>query len=452
MKFKLKGISLRTMSLISVIIAFVIALTLVISLYLLTSGYRDMNKSTNEYFEWEMDAGELEAASDYLTDEVRYYSINYDITHLQNYFNEAFTTKRREKALNSIKEKFSDTEPYKMLSQAMDKSIGLMLLEYHSMKLISVANGYDLNTLPEEVRTYELSTEELTLSNDEMIHRAQELVFGDEYNNVKSDIKTNVNNCINALDEMLKNKISDSSEVLKRLLIVQQAGMLVLVIFLIYLFLFIYTKIVNPIKHGAELISKNDFLAVEGVKEYKYFAIEYNYIRRNDILNNEKLAYEAVHDKLTSLYNRSGYYSMYNELKLDNLIYVLIDVDNFKQINDNYGHNIGDVVLKKIATTLKIVFENYGYVYRIGGDEFAILIEGIKPNSLDDIKAKIAEVYKLIENNENNIPKANISVGVAFGDINDTTSTLFKKADLALYHTKNNGRNGITLYDNSMKN
>ena len=452
MKFKLKGISLRTMSLISVIIAFVIALTLVISLYLLTSGYRDMNKSTNEYFEWEMDAGELEAASDYLTDEVRYYSINYDINHLQNYFNEAFTTKRREKALNSIKEKFSDTEPYKMLSQAMDKSIGLMVLEYHSMKLISVANGYDLNTLPEEVRTYELSTEELALSNDEMIHRAQELVFGDEYNNVKSDIKTNVNNCINALDEMLKNKISDSSEVLKRLLIVQQAGMLVLVIFLIYLFLFIYTKIVNPIKPGAELISKNDFLAVEGVKEYKYFAIEYNYIRRNDILNNEKLAYEAVHDKLTSLYNRAGYYSMYNELKLDNLIYVLIDVDNFKQINDNYGHNIGDVVLKKIATTLKIVFENYGYVYRIGGDEFAILIEGIKPNSLDDIKAKIAEVYKLIENNENNIPKANISVGVAFGDINDTTSTLFKKADVALYHTKNNGRNGITLYDDSMKN
>ena len=212
MKFKLKGVSLRVMNLISVIIAFVITLTLVISLYMLTSGYRGMNKSTNEYFEWEKDASLLESASDYLTDEVRYYSISYDKKHLNNYFDEAFTTKRREKALNSIKEKFSNTEPYKMLNNAMDKSIGLMVLEYRSMKLISIANGYDLNELPEEVRTAELSTDELALSQDEMIHRAQELVFGDEYNNVKSDIKTNVSNCINALDEMLKNNISESSD------------------------------------------------------------------------------------------------------------------------------------------------------------------------------------------------------------------------------------------------
>ena len=452
MKFKLKGVSLRVMNLISVIIALVITTTLVVSLYMLNSGYRDMNKSTNEYFEWEKDASMLENASDYLTEQVRYYSINYKKVHLDNYFDETFISKRRENALNSIKDKFSDTEPYKMLSTAMDKSIGLMVLEYHSMKLISVANGYDLNTLPEQVKTYELSTEELALSSDEMIHKAQELVFGDEYNEVKQDIKANVNSCIDKLDEMLRNNVSDSSEALKRILIVQQAVMLVLIIFLVYLFLSIYIKIVSPLKHGADLISKNDFLVVEGVKEYKYFAIEYNYIRRNDILNNEKLAYEAIHDKLTGVYNRSGYYSIYNELKLDNLIYVLIDVDNFKLINDNYGHNIGDVVLKKIATSLKEVFEDYGQICRIGGDEFAILIAGIKPNSFDEIKEKFAEVSKLLEIEENNIPTAQLSVGVAFGEADDTTSSLFKKADIALYKTKNNGRNGITLFDDTMKN
>ena len=451
MKFKLKGVSLRVMNLISVIIAFVITLTLVISLYMLTSGYRGMNKSTNEYFEWEKDASLLESASDYLTDEVRYYSISYDKKHLNNYFDEAFTTKRREKALNSIKEKFSDTEPYKMLSEAMDKSIGLMVLEYRSMKLISIANGYDLNELPEEVRTVELSTDELALSQDEMIHRAQELVFGDEYNNVKSNIKTNVSNCVNALDEMLKNNISESSDSLKRILIIQQAVMLALIIFLFYLFLSIYVKVVHPLKHGAELISKNEFLAVEGVKEYKYFAIEYNFIRRNDILNNEKLSYEAAHDKLTGLYNRNGYYSIYNDLKLDDLIYVLIDVDYFKQVNDKYGHNIGDVVLKKVADTLKSVFDR-AYIFRIGGDEFSILIEGIGSNSLDDIKQKISKADSMLASEENNIPPCRLSVGIAFGDKNDTTDSLFKKADLALYRSKNNGRDGITLYDDSMKN
>ena len=449
MKFKLKGVSLRVMNLISVIIAFVITTTLVVSLYMLNSGYRDMNKSTNEYFEWEKDASLLENASDYLTEQVRYYSINYKKVHLDNYFDEAFISKRRENALNSIKDKFSDTEPYKMLSTAMDKSIGLMVLEYHSMKLISVANGYDLNTLPEQVKSYELSTEELALSSDEMIDKAQELVFGDEYNEVKQDIKANVNSCIDKLDEMLRNNVSNSSEALKRILIVQQAVMLVLIIFLIYLFLSIYLKVVHPLKHGAELISKNEFLAVEGVKEYKYFAIEYNFIRRNDILNNEKLSYEAAHDKLTGLYNRNGYYSIYNDLKLDDLIYVLIDVDYFKQVNDKYGHNIGDVVLKKVADTLKSVFDR-AYIFRIGGDEFSILIEGIGSNSLDDIKQKISKADLMLAGEENNIPPCRLSVGIAFGDKNDTTDSLFKKADLALYRSKNNGRDGITLYDESL--
>ncbi len=449
MKFKLKGMSLRVMNIISVILAFVITLTLVITLYLLNSGYSNMNKSTNEYFEWEKDASELEAASDYLTEQVRYYAINYNKDYVDNYFNEAKNVKRRDKSLEAIKEKFSDTEAYKSLSQAMDNSIGLMVLEYHSMKLISVSKGYDLTLFPEEVSSYELTPEELALTQDEMIHKAQDLVFGEEYNRVKTVIKTNVNSCINTLDEMLKNNISESSDSLKTLLIIQQAVMLALVVFLIYYFLSIYVKVVHPLKHGAELISKNDFLAVEGVKEYKYFAIEYNFIRRNDILNNEKLSYEAAHDKLTGLYNRTGYYSIYNDLKLDDLIYVLIDVDYFKQVNDKYGHNIGDVVLKKVADTLKSVFDR-AYIFRIGGDEFSILIEGIGSNSLDDIKQKISKADLMLAGEENNIPPCRLSVGIAFGDKNDTTDSLFKKADLALYRSKNNGRDGITLYDESL--
>ena len=77
----------------------------------------------------------------------------------------------------------------------------------------------------------------------------------------------------------------------------------------------------------------------------------------------------------------------------------------------------------------------------------SISIAGIKPNSFDEIKEKFAEVSKLLEIEENNIPTAQLSVGVAFGEADDTTSSLFKKADIALYKTKNNGRNGITLFD-----
>ena len=58
----------------------------------------------------------------------------------------------------------------------------------------------------------------------------------------------------------------------------------------------------------------------------------------------------------------------------------------------------------------------------------------------------------MLAGEENNIPPCRLSVGIAFGDKNDTTDSLFKKADLALYRSKNNGRDGITLYDDSMKN
>ena len=444
---KIKGISFFKTNVILSVFALIIGSILFISSYMLASKYRSMNDAITDYIEWEKDAAELENASDYLTEQVRLYVVVSDRQYLDNYFNEAQHTKRREKSLEHIKDKLADTDAYIILNEAMNKSIALMDKEYHAMKLVVMAKEYELDTFPDEVKNYNLSDEEIALSSQEKLNLASELVFGDEYTDVKLSIKTSVKNCITALDVIMTDKISSSSEGLRIYMMVQQSISLALFIFLVISYTVSYTKVVLPLRRGVNLIEKKDFLNLEGVLEYKIFANEYNEIRKNDLILNEKLIYEAEHDKLTGLYNRTGYYEIYNRMNLNEIAYALIDVDNFKMVNDAHGHAVGDLVLKRVADALESAFSKGNYVFRIGGDEFAVILIDVNDESINKIKRKFRDVSIILSDQDNEIPSVTLSVGIAYGDKSDSTDSLFKKADKALYETKRNGRNGVSIYN-----
>ena len=449
-KTRLKGMSLRFINIIMIVIAFIISAVLVVSLYMLTYKYNEMNQSTATYVEWEKSASELESASDYLTEQVRSFVFTGEKEYLDNYFQEAKYIKRRETALEIIKKNMDGTEAYIMLNDAMEKSISLMSKEYEAMKLVAVALEYDLSNYPDEIKNYQLSEEDINLNNNDKVKKAENIVFSEEYKNIKKSISLSVSNCVNQLDIMLKEKLDSSSASLKRIMIYQQAAILVMIIFLFVLFLVLYLQIFIPLKNGAISLMNNEYLSITGVREYKYFANEYNQIRKKVLMNNEKLVYEAEHDKLTGLYNRTGYYSIYRNLNLNELAYILIDVDKFKKVNDEYGHNVGDDVLKKVAETLENVFKSDCYVFRIGGDEFAVLSKGANEKSIITIRQNVRDISFFLQDLNSTVPPVTLSIGVAFGNKNDDTDTLFKKADIALYTTKNNGRNGITFYGDSL--
>ncbi|WP_435236662.1 GGDEF domain-containing protein [Psychromonas sp. PT13] len=168
----------------------------------------------------------------------------------------------------------------------------------------------------------------------------------------------------------------------------------------------------------------------------------------------EQLNKLANRDDLTGLFNRRYFLSKAKEMLTQSQRYntvlamAIIDIDNFKNINDSFGHPTGDEVLKRLAKEYKQFFRESDIYGRIGGEEFAILLPQSSTNealkTMDKFRQKISEQHYLFNGNTINIT---ISIGLAVTSNNLTSiDELYSIADKALYQAKNNGRNQ-TLFE-----
>ena len=160
------------------------------------------------------------------------------------------------------------------------------------------------------------------------------------------------------------------------------------------------------------------------------------------IKENYTLQKESTIDPLTGLYNRRILDSL---VKLPTIA-IMCDIDNFKMINDTFGHDMGDYVINSIGSILKNNFRNSDYVCRLGGDEFLILIVDYKNEEFilercEKIKQDISNLITIPNHN------VTISIGVAMDDNYNKLDEIIKKADESLYMSKNNGKNKVTLND-----
>ena len=160
-----------------------------------------------------------------------------------------------------------------------------------------------------------------------------------------------------------------------------------------------------------------------------------------------ELAHEAEHDALTGLLNRGAFDKLtrYLQESIEPTALILLDVDNFKGVNDTYGHQIGDEALKRVSELLKEHFRSNDYPARTGGDEFAVIMTNISPKEKDIIRSKLTAVNDSLSKAEGNVPKLSLSAGIAFAQIGYKPQ-LYKMADEALYKTKENGKCGYTFY------
>ena len=126
---------------------------------------------------------------------------------------------------------------------------------------------------------------------------------------------------------------------------------------------------------------------------------------------------------------------------------MLIDIDNFKQINDTYGHAVGDQVIKEISNRLKNKTRHSDYVGRIGGDEFCALLLDI-PN-IEVLKLWIKNFIKSVQRiscDKISAGRISVSVGAASSNGENTNLELFEKADQAMYEAKKKGKNTYGIY------
>ncbi|WP_456384747.1 GGDEF domain-containing protein [Persephonella sp.] len=158
----------------------------------------------------------------------------------------------------------------------------------------------------------------------------------------------------------------------------------------------------------------------------------------------------AVTDQLTGLYNRRYIFrKLEEEIERSrrygtDLCVILLDVDDFKNINDRYGHDVGDVVLKSIADILRSNTRNVDTVGRLGGEEFVIICP-----ETDAFRGRVVaeKIRKSVEELQVlSLPKISISVGVADFRGYEGPAELLKKADIALYKAKRSGKNRVVVF------
>ncbi len=173
---------------------------------------------------------------------------------------------------------------------------------------------------------------------------------------------------------------------------------------------------------------------------------------------NKKYKIDSITDFMTKLNNRKYFDTIFDNMPFISnannwkCAFIMMDIDYFKQYNDTYGHDMGDIALKEVAKTIKEYFnKKYEFTFRLGGEEFGVVLfdinKDILENCLKDINKKVLEL-QIEHKNSKILNVLSISMGAIIYEPNSYISAnkLYKLADECLYESKQNGRNQYHIY------
>lgn len=393
---KRKKIRIQRVSTWSIIVTIVLAVIFAAVSVSSEKEFQVLRQTTDEYILCQNSAKELQDGSDYLTEQVRMY---------------AMTGKT----------------------------------EYYSMRLVAESYGKSEESLPEEIRDVQLSTEDKALSAQDKRTKAQDIVCDTAYQSVRNEITDNVTECMNSLIRLTRNRQGRASTIFSDMYLKLEISIVVLVAMMLVICMLVRKLVVQPLVSYNESIKLGEIFPVIGAAELQNLAETYNKVYQE---TQKIIRHQAEHDSMTDLLNRGAFEKILNiyENGEPNFALILVDVDTFKSVNDTHGHAMGDKILKKVSKLLKDAFRSIDYVCRIGGDEFAIIMVEMTSDLQYTISDKIKAVNEELAMAEDGVPAVSLSVGVAFADRENPGESIFKDADKALYRVKENGRNGCDFY------
>jgi len=227
----------------------------------------------------------------------------------------------------------------------------------------------------------------------------------------------------------------------------------IILILLIGLFIFIKNRFTKPIENIVDSITSHtkvkDKVILSLNNELSDISNSYNnllYQLTKEIDLNRQL---LLIDPLTKSYNRKAFentiievISLFNRYNTPFSL-ILLDIDKFKEINDNYGHLVGDNVLIEMVALITKNIRKTDTLYRVGGEEFFIICKNTMQLDVINIAEKLRET---IEKSLNVIENKTVTVSIGVTEVieNDTKDAIYKRVDDNLYFSKNNGRNRVT--------
>ena len=440
-----EGVSLRVLHRILIVATFLVAAGLLIATFHSSEEFTYLAESTNEYVDMQKSATELMEASDYLTEMVQRFTLAGEREYLDAYFEEAEITQRREKAVEALATNSKEHEALLKLQAALNESIELMEREYYAMKLVVEATG--LNSYPQVISEVTLSSEDAALSPDVKMQRAREMVLGREYYDQKNLIRSSLEESLVELENIMRSDQNGALVDLGNSMHIVRIFIIVLTL-LIIVMIWLTSKLgINPILKAVNYINANNPIPEIGANEFRYLAKTYNKMYEVYKKSLDNLSYKANHDELTGAYNRAGYDLILTTLDMSATYMIMFDLDNFKEINDSHGHEVGDLVLKKTVAVIAEHFRSDDYICRIGGDEFVVFMVHADQGQRRLLEKKVKAIISRLSQADDGVPASSASVGIAHGAQVSDLADWFRAADKALYEVKRNGKNGVSFYE-----
>jgi len=420
-----KSKSLNLLSSFLIVLTAVVFVFIILISYAVNKNFGRLKKSLNRYIVSSQSFEMIKSSSNELTELVRLFVINHDERFALSYVDIIENNRSQKSALESLRSVYPENDTaFDRLELAISQADNLIELELYDMRLCYEAIGKSEDEIPELIRNIRLSDEDKKLSKEKMQELAVKKIFGNGYLIYKLRVDESCFVTVKIISNEIKNELDFNSESLARNL--DRLRILILLLLVI------------------------NALSMIGLREFKTISSSYRKIYELDRRRAHILLKNAEYDALTGILNRRAYEELCQSSREQrmSIALLLIDMDNFKKINDTYGHAGGDAALKALAEILKDTFRNGDYVARIGGDEFAAVLTDFKPEGFRIVTEKISFINEQLSRIEN-IRDVSVSVGIAFA-AEGYSEELYKQADKALYAVKASGKKSCRVYDSSL--
>ena len=435
---------IRTINAIAILLSAALSLMALVTVGRIFETEMASERHDEAYRECSSAARDLQEASDFLTSEVRVFVATGNRAYLDSYLNELEVVDRRGRAVQTLRSYLGDDEQAVAdLEEALGYSNALAERELYAMKLVAVST--QMADVPKLVDSVALREDDLALTDGERRMLAEQIVLGEEYQSTKMQIRQSVSDCYTRLLARLNADIETNNATMRRRLGQMQAVVFALLAIVVLVIAAVYVFILRPLQVYTRQIKRDEKLVLTGASELRYLADAYNHIYEENRERTRNLQHAAERDGLTGLYNRGAFDQLLREHK-QNVALLLIDVDYFKDVNDTYGHDVGDAILRKVANRIERQFRATDLPCRIGGDEFAVIVTDVTPELRTVIASKVEALRVALTDVSDGLPKVTLSVGIAFSALVGSEQSIFKAADRALYVAKERGHNGYAFY------